>query len=99
MLAVFAMALIPASAYEFTVDGIYYNVESLTDLTCSVTSGDESYTGDIVIPDKVTYKNKTLTVTEIGYGAFEGCSGLTSFIPSILRHRVFTVVLSQMLNT
>lgn len=44
------------SAYDFEVDGIYYNILSATDLTCEVTKGkstlggyefDKYYTGDI----------------------------------------------------
>lgn len=67
-----------ASAYDFTVDGIYYNVTSFTDLTCDVVDGDEKYSGSIVIPSEVTYNNRTLTVTEIYSHAFNSCSGLTS---------------------
>ena len=70
----------PVSAYDFAVDGIYYNVVSLSDLTCAVTDGDMSYYyfGDITIPEQVTYNGRTLTVTSIGNYAFYGCSGLTS---------------------
>lgn len=66
------------SAYDFTADGIYYNVVSLSDLTCSVTSGDEIYAGDINIPNKVTYNNRILTVTAIDEFAFDGCTRLRS---------------------
>jgi hypothetical protein len=72
------LSSIGASAYDFTVDGIYYNVTSFTDMTCSVTSGDVKYAGDITIPANVTYNNKTLAVTSIGDDAFMYCSGLTS---------------------
>ena len=71
---------VKVSAYNFTVDGIYYNIVSLPDLTCEVTYddvNDTKYTGDIVIPDHVTYNGRTLTVVEIGKSAFSGCSGLT----------------------
>lgn len=66
------------SAVDFIVDGIYYEVVSSSDMTCRVTSGNEKYTGDIVIPDQVTYNKKTYTVTIIGSEAFSGCSELTS---------------------
>ena len=36
------------------------------------------YTGDIVIPESVTYNGTTYSVTSIGNSAFEDCSGLTS---------------------
>lgn len=68
----------PVSAYDFAVDGIYYNVVSLPDLTCAVTEGDMDYSGDITIPEQVTYNGRTLTVTSIGEKAFLGCTGLTS---------------------
>lgn len=76
------LSSIGASAYDFMVDGICYNITSLTDKTCSVTSGD-GYTGDITIPTNVTYNNVILAVTSIGNDAFVECSGLTSVtIPS-----------------
>ena len=36
------------------------------------------YNGNIVIPEDVTYMNRTRKVTSIGRSAFSGCSGLTS---------------------
>ena len=74
------------SAYDFTVDGLYYNIVSLEDLTCEITYGDKvdeyhgTYSGDIVIPETVTYNNKTLTVVKIGENAFYSCSELSSVI-------------------
>ncbi|MGM9929310.1 MAG: leucine-rich repeat domain-containing protein [Bacillus sp. (in: firmicutes)] len=67
-----------ASAYDFEVDGIYYNVVSMSDFTCEVTSGDNEYTGEVNIPEQVTYNKRTFSVTSIGYDAFIGCKGLTS---------------------
>ena len=54
-----------ASAQDFTVDNINYNVTSEADMTCEVaeTSG---LTGDVVIPEQVTADGKTYTVTAIG---------------------------------
>ena len=72
------------SAYDFTVDGLHYNIVSLEDLTCEITYGDKvdeyhgTYSGDIVIPETVTYNNKTLTVVKIGENAFSNCLGLSS---------------------
>jgi hypothetical protein len=67
---------------NFTVDGIRYNVTSLADCTVKVISGVD-YSGDIVIPETVTYVNVTYTVTEIGEDAFYWCKSLTSVeIPS-----------------
>lgn len=84
----FALTASNTFAYDFEVDGIYYNVTSIEDLEVEVTSyGDNhyndeydehKYSGDIVIPETVTYKNRELSVTSIGEEAFYDCSGLTS---------------------
>ncbi len=73
-------------AYDFEVDGIYYDIISTDDMTVRVTYKDtnyNSYTGDVVIPSTVTSGDITYTVAEIGSGAFYDCTGLTSVtIPS-----------------
>lgn len=73
------------SAHDFEVDGIYYNITSSSDFTVSVTfkgnwyhSYSDEYSGEVVIPEKVTYNSKEYSVTSIGDYVFEGCSGLTS---------------------
>ena len=63
---------------EFSVNGIYYKVGENN--TVYVTSGEVKYSGDIVIPEQVTYNDKTYSVTNIGTGAFAECSYLTSVI-------------------
>jgi len=70
------LSSICVSAYDFEVDGIYYDVVSFTDFTCKVVKGNTNYTGDIVIPATVNYANKTLTVVGINDGVFNGCSNL-----------------------
>lgn len=79
MLVAMLLASLPASAYDydFEVDGIYYSVISLTDLTCKVVHGDDTYEGEVVIPSEVDYKGRKLTVSEIGKDAFYW-SGVTS---------------------
>ncbi len=67
---------VPMLAYDFCVDGIYYNITSETDRTVEVTFGDQKYTGAVVIPSVVMYDG--YTVSAIGSLAFYGCSGLTS---------------------
>lgn len=75
-----------ANAYDFEVDGIYYNIISSTDLTVEITSGDNKYTGEMIIPTMVNYKSKDLTVISIGASAFYGCDGLTYIsIPDSVR--------------
>ena len=65
-------------AYDFKVNGIYYNI--LTDKTneVEVTVGSPRYTDSVTIPENVTYKGTTYSVTSIESNAFGGCSGLTS---------------------
>lgn len=73
-------------AYDFEVDGMYYNILDIEEKTCAVTSGDRLYTGDIVIPEYVTLKGRTFAVKSIGENAFKDCIGLTSFvIPKFIR--------------
>ena len=67
-----------ASAYDFEVDGIYYNIISTTDLTVKVTSGDNNYSGEIIIPSAITYKSRTLKVVAIGDKAFFRCDSLVN---------------------
>ncbi len=64
-------------AINFMVDGISYNTKS--DNTVEVTSkGYMGYSGNIIIPNHVSYDGITYTVTHIGYEAFCGCSDITS---------------------
>ncbi len=67
-------------AYDFVLDGIYYNINSdKTSVTVTYkTKYYNSYSGSIIIPSKVTYSSKTYEVTSIGEYAFYGCSELTS---------------------
>ena len=80
LLILAAMLLASANiyAYDFKVDGIYYNIISSTEKTVEVTSGDNEYSGNVVIPEQVSYNNDIYSVTTIGDYAFYGCSGLTS---------------------
>ena len=65
-----------ASAYDFEVDGIYYN--KLSSTTVEVADCPDKITGDVTIPETVTYEGSTYSVTSIGESAFDGCSSLTS---------------------
>lgn len=71
--------LISASAYDFEVDGIYYNISSEANKEVSVTyKTSNSYSGIVNIPTSVSYNGKTYTVKSIGSYAFEDCVDLTS---------------------
>ena len=73
--------LLPATAdaYDFKMDGIYYNITNTN--TVEVTYRvmfEADYYGDVAIPAAVTYNGTTYSVTAIGERAFEDSNGLTS---------------------
>lgn len=84
LLLLLSAASITASAYDFCVDGIYYNKTS--DSTVAVTykvlssSTNKNYTGNLTIPRSVTYNSISYSVTSIGESAFKGSSTLNSVI-------------------
>ena len=74
-----------ASAHDFVVDGIYYNIKDAVNKTVEVTYKGishseffDEYTGDVVIPGIVFYNDVTYSVASIGESAFKICSELTS---------------------
>lgn len=77
-------------AHDFEVDGIYYTHLSESDKTVAVSRKEteyfentKDYSGNVVIPESVTYEGTTYSVTGIGKDAFYKCTGLTSIeIPS-----------------
>ncbi len=77
---VFLFALLCSNnswAYDFKVDGIYYNVSgSEATVTYRDTYNYDSYSGRVVIPETVTYNGTTYTVTSIGDYAFDNSSDL-----------------------
>ena len=90
-LLLFAMILLPlvARAHDIEVknaDGvtIYYNyINDGTELEVTFRgdwdySYSNEYQGNVVIPEEVTFMNRTRKVTSIGNYAFRDCSGLTS---------------------
>lgn len=83
-LAVAVLFLSAASAhaydYDFMSGGIYYDVLSEEDRTVEVTRRESSgsYSGSIIIPERVLHEGKTYTVTSIGDYAFYNCYVLAS---------------------
>ena len=73
-------------AYDFQSGDLYYDITStLAPYTVEVTSKSSSYPYNngvtftsAAIPETVTYSGTTYSVTSIGWGAFSGCSSLTS---------------------
>ena len=74
-----------ASAHDFEVDGIYYNIISEESLTVEVTfkgySRDDyvgEYSGSINLPAMISYEGVSYNVIHIGNDAFYGCGSLLS---------------------
>lgn len=75
---------ISASAYDFEIDGFYYN--QLSDSTVEVTYESSTwnattsylYKHTITIPSSITVDGQTYTVTAIGESAFNHCRNLSS---------------------
>lgn len=76
-------------SHDFESDGIFYNITDSVSMTVEVTyRGDDiyeyagEYSGDVIIPQTVTYEGVDYTVTGIGRRAFSGCPDLLSiFVP------------------
>ena len=73
-----------ARAHDAKVDGIFYNLDA-ANKTATVTfkgdnydSYDNEYSGDVEIPETVTYNGITYSVTSLGDDCFYDCSSLTS---------------------
>lgn len=73
------------NAYDFVVNGIYYNVVSIEDLTCEIApqyGHSSKYSGNFVVPSEVQYNGKTLKVVRIGNYAFAESSLTSVTIPN-----------------
>ena len=77
VLAILIANCISASAIEFTVNGVRYSVNS-DNTTITVAGYPNKPTGDLTIPESVTFRGLSFSVTSIGDGAFYECTGLTS---------------------
>ncbi len=78
-----------ATAHDFEVDGIYYNITDETNKTVEVTylgsmceeSGQsDAYIGEVIIPSFISYNEETYNVTKIGDEAFFWCDNLTGVV-------------------
>ena len=77
----FLLLILPllASADTVEIDGIYYNLENVAK-TAEVTWGNYSYSGDIIIPETISYDGVVYDVTSIGYYTFGGDKDLISVV-------------------
>lgn len=85
-LSLFLMTAMLSFAHDFESGGIYYWITSssapytvaVTYRGTSYSQYSNEYTGEVTIPESVSYGGKTYSVTSIGWSAFRECSGLTS---------------------
>ena len=79
VLAILIANCISASAIEFTDNGVRYSVNSdNTTVTVAGYPSGSKPTGDLTIPESVTFRGCPYRVTSIGDEAFFYCTGLTS---------------------
>lgn len=67
-----------ASAYDFEVDGLYYDIVNIASLTVKVVGCNEEINGELTIPSTVNFSNRELTVIEVADESFKGNVQITS---------------------
>ena len=82
LLIILILLPVVTNAQGVEIDGIYYYFRKERK-TAEVVYDPDYYSGDVTIPDRVTYNNVEYSVTYICDAAFEDCKDLTSVtIPS-----------------
>lgn len=74
-------AFISASAYDFEVDGIYYDLNATAKtavVTYATSYNKASYEGNVIIPPVVKYLGNDIPVKAIGEYAFNNCNAMIS---------------------
>ena len=71
--------------HDIEADGIWYNITSKEERTVEVTYKLDGYSGDVVIPEQVTYKGNTYTVTGIAAYTFCGTKAKSLYIPNTVK--------------
>lgn len=59
-----------AYAYDFVSGGLYYDLISLSERTCKLTSGSTAYKGSLTVPETAEYEGLEFSVVEINPNAF-----------------------------
>ena len=92
-----AAGMTKAFAQSFTVGKLNYSVND-DGATVTVTGhvNGTGATGELVIPETVTYNESTYSVTTIGYGAFSYCAGFTGNL--VIPNSVDTIVTQAFCN-
>ena len=93
LLALLTLLPIAAFADVVEIDGIYYNLVTKGNIAEVALKTGSPYSGDVVIPEYVTYNDVRYHVTVIGEYAFDGSYNISSLtLPSsisIIRERAF----------
>jgi len=77
MIAVTLLSFLSAYSYDFEVDGIYYDVESLPEMTCCISGGKPELTS-VTLPSSVTLNGRVLKVLRVKENAWNGNVTLSS---------------------
>ena len=89
---------VAASAYDFEVDGIYYNILSEEEKTVEVVAYSDwsNYSGNIEIPETVhqTWLGPEYTVVAIGNNAFQYCQLDNITLPNFRNPETMTLLVS-----
>lgn len=78
MLVAMLYASISASAYDFEVANLQYDIVNLSSLTAEVVGCSEQLEGVLIIPSTVNLSNRELTVVGIASNSFKGNARITS---------------------
>ena len=65
------ISVINTYAYDIEIDGLRYNVTSLTELTASFVGVADKYPEEFTIPESIVYNSKELTITAFDSRAFD----------------------------
>lgn len=80
MIVVMLLSSFTTWAYDFEVDGLFYRLLSMDDMTVEVTYGESKYEGDICVPAEVQYHDAKFSVTSIGEGSFSKATTIESIV-------------------
>lgn len=91
LLMLLSLCSIASYAYDFEVDGLYYNLISASEKTCELVGGKEGLT-TVKIPANVTTRGMTLSVISIKANVFENRTTITQLeikAPVVLKESIF----------
>ena len=78
MLTAMLSAFYTASAYDFEVSGVYYEIIDFDNNICAVVANPNGYSNALYIPDSVELNGHFFSVAELSKDAFSGCNDLQS---------------------